>query len=213
MLRRCHSVRPLPRLVRTPRNGERRRRSFASRALSALAIFTAVNVAAYFAGEALHPHRAAAAVSCPAVVQRVIGHRDAVAYQDETADPRMSSAIRAAAHDWDAASTNVVLVTSVTRPAIAFRASATTRPVPDCASKTPRSVVVMLGRDEWNSTGGASRVRAPVAAVAKTIGLALGLHSGGRCPALMASSDCSHRNAQPDAAEVAALDRLYPKPR
>jgi hypothetical protein len=123
----------------------------------------------------------------------------------------MSSALRTAIAAWDASATDVRLVPARGRASLTFRAGAATTPVPRCASTAARTLTVVLGAAAWlPGKNGRSRVRQPVAALAKTIGLALGLHSAGRCPALMAAPACPQRSSRPDASEVAAVDRLYP---
>lgn len=176
--------------------------------LVGLVVFLLVDVAAYYAGRALHPAHAALQ-GCPLVtVGQQAGHY-LVSYADDTGDARMSAAIRSAVADWNGLPTDVRLVPGAATAALTFRAGVADTPVPACPTPHPRTVVITFGSRPWDHPEAANGVRQPEAAVSKVIGRALGLHAQGSCPDLLAQRHCGHRDVRPDGKEMTALDQLY----
>lgn len=190
-------------------SARRSRRARYLRLAGGVAVFLLIDAGAYAAGQAMHSHHSTRATTCPLQTSSVQSGRAAVTYRDDTNDPRMSEAIRAAVAAWDTAPTHVMLEPTHTAAALTFRAAATPTPLPACRSAAARSVVVTLGTTRWGTGPGQPAVRQPEALIAKVIGHALGLRPGGKCPALMAAKACRNRDPGPDPAEVATVDRLY----
>jgi hypothetical protein len=186
--------------------GLRTQRSKWVRRLVAVLVYALVLVLAKWGGDELKSHQFA----CPLVSSPAPAGETVVTYADDTGNGRMSGAIASAVGSWNRAGSNVRLVSSSGAAALTFRAGAKASTIPSCPNAKPRNVSVTFSSSQWDATTGPHVVLDPAASVAKVIGRALGLPSGGTCPDLMARANCASRRASPSASEVARIDRLYP---
>jgi hypothetical protein len=152
----------------------------------------------------------ARALRCRLQVSGRRGSRALVSYDDETGDPKMSAAISQEVSAWNSSAAPVVLVPSKTNPAITFRAVPGKPTVSTCSSSAPRVVTVQLSTPKWDASVGAKgSIKDPTGAIAREIGRALGLASGGTCPELTSPNTCPHRAQVPGRSETKVLDTLY----
>jgi hypothetical protein len=158
-----------------------------------------------------HKGRARArALKCRLQVSARRGTRAVVSYDDETGDSKMSAAISSEVSAWNASAAPVVLVPSKTNPAITFRAVSGKTTVSACSSSSPRVVTVQLSTPKWDAAVGAKgSIKDPTGAIARELGRALGLASGGTCPQLTSPNTCPHRAQVPGRGETKVLEKLY----
>ena len=156
-------------------------------------------------------HRSRArALRCRLQVSGRRGGRAVVTYDDTTGDPKMSAAIKSEVAAWNASSAPVMLVPATSSPAITFRAVSSKVTVSQCTSTAPRNVTVELNSAKWDAASNASgAIKDPVGAIAREIGRALGLASGGTCPELTSPNTCPHRAQAPGRSETKILQNLY----
>jgi len=189
------------------------------RVATAVGVYAAVIAGTAVAGSALHPHSANSATSipagaCPLVTTTRQSGRAIVTYADNSNDPRVAQAVQTAVANWNQSLTNVRLVADPNFAAVSIRAGDRNEPIATCPSSTARTVVITLSTPRWDATSGPNAVVDPAASMARDLGRALGLPSGGTCPDLMSSHVCASRNASPTAREVAIVNALYaPRPK
>jgi hypothetical protein len=136
--------------------------------------------------------------------------RAVVSYDDTTGDPSMSAAIKSEVAAWNASSAPVMLVPSTRNPGITFQAVTSKATVSPCSGTAPRTVTVQLNTAKWHAASTVpGAVKDPIGAIARLIGRALGLQSGGKCPLLTSPNSCPQRAETPGPAETQVLQKLY----